>query len=440
MAERLIAKLGELCTIEKGETGIASAMPGEFPLVTTSPTRKTCATWQFDAEAVCIPLVSSTGHGKKTLNYVHFQSGKFALGTILAAVIPKNPKQLSAAYIHRYLQFHKNAKLVSLMKGAANVSLAVRDIAKVEIEIPSIEVQNRFVLLYDEAERFAKQLGTEFELQEQAIQSLRSSLLQEAIEGRLSADWRAKQPFKKGDPERDGASLFEAIREEKKKLVAAGKIRKEKPLEPIGKGEEPFRLPEGWVWTRLGEICDFITKGTTPSTTELRPNGEIPYLKVYNLVDQKIDFYYKPQFISMKIHEKLARSKVYPGDVLMNIVGPPLGKVAIVPTYFPEWHINQALAIFRCLKPEVNPFIYLFLNEGSGVDSVQTLGVVGQDNISLTQCRDMIFPLPPLAEQAFIVERVEALLARVDELEKEIAARRALTEELMREVLREAFA
>ncbi|MCK9169184.1 MAG: restriction endonuclease subunit S [Treponema sp.] len=137
-------RIGDVCHIEKGLTGIASAEPGKYPLVVTAYERKTCATYQFDCAAVCIPLVSSTGHGKKSLNYVHYQEGKFALGTILAAVIPNNENELSAKYLHQYLQFYKDTTLVPLMKGAANVSLAVRDIAKVEIPLPPIENQRKF--------------------------------------------------------------------------------------------------------------------------------------------------------------------------------------------------------------------------------------------------------------------------------------------------------
>jgi type I restriction enzyme S subunit len=143
--------IGELCHIEKGATGLASAEPGPYPLVATSLERKSCNTYQFDTEAVCIPLVSSTGHGKKTLNYVHYQEGKFALGTILAAVIPKDSKIISAAFLHRYLQFFKDTKLVPLMKGAANVSLAVKDIAKIEIPVPPIDEQLKFIELFNKA-------------------------------------------------------------------------------------------------------------------------------------------------------------------------------------------------------------------------------------------------------------------------------------------------
>lgn len=141
MSEWKKVKIGDICKIVKGTTGIASAEPGQYPLVVTAEERKTCSTYQFDCEAVCIPLVSSSGHGKKSLKNVHYQSGKFALGTILCAVIPNNPQELDARYLHQYLQFYKDIILVPLMKGAANVSLSMKDIATVEFPLPPIKRQ-----------------------------------------------------------------------------------------------------------------------------------------------------------------------------------------------------------------------------------------------------------------------------------------------------------
>ena len=61
MSEWKKVKIGDICKIVKGTTGIASAEPGQYPLVVTAEERKTCSTYQFDCEAVCIPLVSSSG-------------------------------------------------------------------------------------------------------------------------------------------------------------------------------------------------------------------------------------------------------------------------------------------------------------------------------------------------------------------------------------------
>lgn len=439
MAEWKRVKIGDVCTIEKGVTGLAKALPGDYPLVTTGAERKTSRDYQFDTKAVCIPLVSSTGHGKKTLNYVHYQEGKFALGSILSAVVPRDETILDARYLHVYLQKNKDRVLVPLMKGAANVSLSVTAISNIEVPLPSLVEQKKILGKIDSISNEHEDFLNESDVQIDLFGKLRQAVLQEAIEGKLTAEWR-KQNHALISGDNHASKLLKKIKTEKERLVKKGKIKKDKPLPPIAENEKTFDLPEGWVWCRLGDICDFITKGTTPPTHELKREGDVPYLKVYNIVEQKIDFYYRPQFISFKVHEKLNRSKVYPGDVLMNIVGPPLGKVAIVPDSFSEWNINQALVIFRPVVDEISKFLYIYLFAGFEIKKIHTLGVVGQDNISLAQCRNIIFPLIPLTEQAEILRRVNELSVMVDELEKQVSERKGQAEMLMQSVLREAFA
>ena len=81
--------LDKLCFFEKGKTGLAKAIPGDYPLVTTSAERKTNDSYQFDTKAVCIPLVSSTGHGHASLNYVHYQDEKLQLSQKIEIDKPK---------------------------------------------------------------------------------------------------------------------------------------------------------------------------------------------------------------------------------------------------------------------------------------------------------------------------------------------------------------
>lgn len=186
-------KVGDICRIVKGTTGIASAEPGEYPLVVTAEERKTCSSYQFDQEAVCIPLVSSSGHGRKSLKNVHYQSGKFALGTILCAVIPNKPEQLDTRFLHQYLQFYKDTILVPLMKGAANVSLSMKDIAAVEIPLPPIEKQRELSGLFITLRENQKNLAAETEKQFEYTKQLRQNILQDAIEGELTADLSCRQ-------------------------------------------------------------------------------------------------------------------------------------------------------------------------------------------------------------------------------------------------------
>lgn len=342
-------------------------------------------------------------------------------------------------YLIRSDIFKQKVKTI-MPTGSAQKAIHERELLELNFFLPSkITHQQKLLNTLKKYDEIISPLFEEEHLNLQRITKLRQAILQEAIEGKLTADWRVKNPVCLGDPNTDAHALLENIKAEKQRLINEGKIKKDKPLAPIKPDEIPFDLPAGWVWVRLGGICESITKGTTPATTELKNTGEIPYLKVYNVVNQKINFYYKPQYISKEIHNQLQRSKVYPSDVLMNIVGPPLGKIAIVPNDFEEWNINQALAIFRSVIRSINRFIYLFLNEGSAIKAIQTLGVVGQDNISLAQCRDIVFPLPPLAEQQAIVERVDRLLNQVNALEQQVKERKSYAEQLMQAVLREAF-
>ena len=165
---------------------------------------------------------------------------------------------------------------------------------------------------------------------------------------------------------------------------------------------------------KVSTVCDFITKGTTPPNdliSEEYSSDKVPYLKVYNLsFNGELLFDTAPQYISENIHNgMLARSKVYPNDVLMNIVGPPLGKFSLVTDEFPEWNINQAIAIFRA-KEKINPkYLLSALMQPEVLNPFlrQAVGI-RQLNLSLSQCRDLEIFLPPLSLQnqfaAFVAE------------------------------------
>lgn len=197
-----------------------------------------------------------------------------------------------------------------------------------------------------------------------------------------------------------------------------------------------------WKIKKAEDVCQLITKGTTPTNNGLQAIGEIPYLKVYNIVDQKIDFTYKPQFVSKEIHNNyLKRSRVYPGDVLMNIVGPPLGKVAIVPNQYPEWNINQAIAFFRPKEILLSEFVYIILCEGTPIIEIEKeyRGTAGQSNISLEQCRNFDFPVPSIKEQKEIVRKVEELFHFADSIEARYQKAKAWFDKLPQAILAKAF-
>ena len=141
--ERKFVRLGAIAKIEKGKTAITKAHPGPFPLVVTGADSKPCDHHDFEGPALIIPLVSSTGHGRASINRLHYQEGQFALGTILAAVFPKNPELFSARFLFEYLSTFTEDLLVSRMTGTANVTLTVGRIADVPVPLVDPKVQGR---------------------------------------------------------------------------------------------------------------------------------------------------------------------------------------------------------------------------------------------------------------------------------------------------------
>ena len=106
--------LGELCDLIKGSTQISKTRPGPFPLVTTGEERKTADHFQFDTEVVCVPMISSTGHGHASLKRVHYQAGKFALANLLTALLVKDKSVLSPRFLQIYLNYYKDVLIVPL--------------------------------------------------------------------------------------------------------------------------------------------------------------------------------------------------------------------------------------------------------------------------------------------------------------------------------------
>ena len=190
---------------------------------------------------------------------------------------------------------------------------------------------------------------------------------------------------------------------------------------------------------KVSTVCDFITKGTTPPNdliSEEYSSDKVPYLKVYNLsFNGELLFDAAPQYISENIHNgMLARSKVYPNDVLMNIVGPPLGKFSLVTDEFPEWNINQAIAIFRA-KEKINPkYLLSALMQPEVLNPFlrQAVGI-RQLNLSLSQCRDLEIFLPPLSLQNQFADFVAEVDKSKVEVQKALDQTQLLFDSLMQQ-------
>lgn len=161
-----------------------------------------------------------------------------------------------------------------------------------------------------------------------------------------------------------------------------------------------FLPPTGWSVRRADElVCSPITKGATPSLHLNTPNATVPFLKVYNLTfSGTLNFETDPTFVEPEVHENdLKRSRVRAGDVLMNLVGPPLGKTALIPDGFPDANVNQAIAIYRIDDPQMRQFFAAYLRTDLAQKWLEKRSkkTSGQRNLTLGLAQELPVPIPP---------------------------------------------
>ncbi len=152
--------------------------------------------------------------------------------------------------------------------------------------------------------------------------------------------------------------MLETIKAEKQKLMADGKIKKEKPLAPINPDDVPFALPDGWVWVRLGGICTKVTDGFHNTPRKLK-EGAI-YVSATHIREQGINWK-NCLYVSPEDHAELHK-KTYPcrGEILITNRGAGCGTPAIIDIDESFGFQNAALIGFNQTLVS-NKYIYNFI-------------------------------------------------------------------------------
>lgn len=337
---------------------------------------------------------------------------------------------------NRYLQLSKHAK------GIGSQRVSTSDFYKTEILLPNINTQRAIIKKVQTIEQNTVKFDSEISNQQTYLTQLRQAILQEAIEGKLTADWRVKNPVEKGNPDFDAAALLATIKAEKQKLIAEGKIKKEKPLAPINADDVPFALPDGWVWVRLGEIC-FVTKLAGFEFTKyfsLKSEGEIPVVRAQNVKPNRL-IEENLLYIEKSVSEILHRSALTKPCLLITFIGAGIGEVAVFDKQ-ERWHLAPNVAKAEVLNDEISLKYLMYVTHSSlGISEFfKFQKATAQPSLSMGTIRQILIPLPSLAEQNAIVERVDRLLASVNALEQQVQERKTYAEQLMQAVLKEAFA
>jgi type I restriction enzyme S subunit len=298
--------------------------------------------------------------------------------------------------------------------GSALKQINIKDLRTLKLLVPPLEEQHRIVAkieqLLPKVEEYGKAQDALNKLNAELPDRLKKSILQEAIEGRLVPQ----------DPNDERASVLLAkIRKEKEQLVKAGKLKKKDLIEtPISEDEIPFAIPDSWEWCRVKTILN-VYSARRVHEKDWRTSGipfyrarEIGKLADYGFVNNDL-------FIDKSLYDEFSKSGVpTAGDLMVTAVG-TLGKTYIVKEgeifYYKDGSVlcfnNRFNMDAKFLKYYIESpaFIEQYANESQGT-TVATLTMV--------RVNEYLIPLPPLAEQHRIVEKLEQLLGKIDKLKK----------------------
>ena len=281
------------------------------------------------------------------------------------------------------------------------------------IPLPPLAEQKRIVEKIEEllplVERYEKAWTRLEELNKKFPLDMQKAILGQAIQGKL-VEQRAE--------EGTGQELFEAIQEEKQKLIKEGKLKKQKALPEITEDEIPFEIPETWKWVSIGDISNIINgdRGKNyPSKDKLTRKG-IPFISAINLDGTTVIEDEKLLCLTDEQYDKLGSGKLEQGDLVLCIRG-SIGKHGRYP--FEKGAIASSLVILRSylLNEYFIEYLMIYLDSFLFFSEIKKYdNGTAQPNLSATNLGKFLVPLPPLDEQKRIVEKIEELLPLVEKL------------------------
>lgn len=307
------------------------------------------------------------------------------------------------------LEAAQHAQLVQTLLGALTASTSPEELAD-----NWQRVATHFDLLLDRPE---------------AIDALEQTVLQLAVRGLLVPQ----------DPKDEPASeLLKKIRAEKDQLIAEGKVKQDKPLELIEDDEKPFALGSGWAWIQAQEACDPTSLITYGILKPVWVDSGVLTVRVQDMKGGEIRLSALGQ-CSPERAEKFDKTKLVTGDLLIAKDGATLGKTAFVPPALEGANITQHVLRFPINSKLNRQYIRLVVDSehGQAWMKSETKGVA-LPGVNVGDFRRMPIPLPPINEQARIIERVESLRRLCADLRERLAACQATQAHLAEALIDEA--
>ena len=371
------------------------------------------------------------------------------LGTLGRMAIYKtaaNPYELAVADSHvtvirplkqfvlpEYLYYYfANPSVQSVIEDQADGTTKQKELATATIKayltpIPPLDEQRRILAKLSEVLPVVKNYGVVYDettaMQEAFPESLKKSILQEAVQGKLVPQDPSDEPAE---------ALLERIRAEKQRLIKEGKIKKDKHESVIfrrdnshyeKRGSEevciddeiPFEIPENWAWCRFETatlyVTDYVANGSFASLREnVKTYKEENYALMVKTQDFSNDFTRGLTYTDQKGFDYLQKSRLYGGELMLSNIGASIGKAFIVPAMNIRMTLAPNAIVVKCLDAIMTEYLRYFILSyyGQKMLSDFTAGTA-MPKFSKTQLRSALIPVPPYSEQRRIIEKIKQL-------------------------------
>ena len=307
-----------------------------------------------------------------------------------------------------------NNQIRSNSSGTTVATLTMVRMVEYLLPLPPLAEQKRIVAKIEELlpliDRYEKAWTRLEDFNKRFPGDMQKSILQMAIQGKL---------VEQRPEEGTGEELYREIQKEKQALIKTGKMKAEKPFDPITDDERPFAIPRNWTWVRFGELGSYKKGpfGSALTKSMFVPKGSNS-VKVYeqkNAIQKDAslgEYYIRRDYFE----SKMSGFEVHPGDVIVSCAG-TIGETYVLPECIEQGIINQALMRMQIFAPMYIPYFLTFFDvvlkqsaransKGSAIKNIPPFEIL----------KNYLVPLPPLAEQKRIVARLEELLPLCEKL------------------------
>ncbi|PEM82906.1 restriction endonuclease [Bacillus toyonensis] len=379
------------------------------------------------SSAKMLPVDTVLLSSRAPIGYVAIAAEELCTNQGFKSFVPSN------AYYPKYLYWYLKASklyLESMASGSTFKELSGVKCRKIPVPLPPMNEQKRIV---KKLERLLNKIEEAKQLIDDAKETFefrRSAILDKAFRGELSAQWREDNFVVE-----DAFSLLERIQTKKRNSSIKSNTLK---INSVTKEEEPFDLPEGWAWIRLGEISYYVTSGSRDWSKYYSSEGAM-FIRTQDINKNSLNFN-DIAFVSLPEKVEGKRSLVENSDILTTITGANVGKCALVETDIKEAYVSQSVALTKLIEKSIAKYVHLSLLSpcGGGKELEKRAYGIGRPVLSLEDIKNIKIPLAPIGEQQFIVNMVEKLLANETESLR-LASMEKQLEILKQSILNKAF-